>query len=314
MGRYIIRRLMALVPVLLVSAIVAFFITNLMPGNPVRLMLGDFATEDQVLEMTKALGYDQPLMVRFVIWAGNIMKGDLGQSIFLNMPVTSAMAERLEPTLLLAVAGMFFGIVIGIPLGMISALKHRTAVDKLCISVSLIGISVPSFFIAIVLILVFGVQLGWLPVAGYRSVSEVGLGVIPYLVLPGISLGLMQSGLIARMTRSAMLDVLSQNYIRTARSKGLKPMQINIIHALKNAMTPIITVVGFSLAALIGGTWIIETIFNIPGVGALAISAILRRDYPVIQGCMLFSVAVYLLVNLLVDIVYALVNPTIRYQ
>lgn len=314
MGRYIAKRLLALVPVLLVSAIIAFFITNLMPGDPVRLMLGDFATPEQVAEMTRALGYDQPLLVRFLIWAGNIVRGDLGTSIFLHTPVTEAMASRLEPTLLLAAAGMFFGVILGIPLGMLSAIRHRTVVDKLCISVSLVGISVPSFFIAIILILVFGVRLGWLPVAGYRPVSEVGWGVVSYLILPGISLGLMQSGLIARMTRSAMLDVLNQNYIRTARSKGLRPGRINIIHALKNAMTPIITVVGFSLAALIGGTWIIETIFNIPGIGALAISAILRRDYPVIQGCMLFSVAVYLLVNLLVDIVYALVNPMIRYQ
>lgn len=314
MGKYIFRRLLALVPVLIISAVIAFFVTNLMPGNPVRLMLGDFATEEQVQQMTQALGYDKPLVIRFFIWAGNIVQGNLGQSIFLNIPVTTAIAQRLEPTLLLAVAGMFFGILIGIPLGMLSAIHHRTIVDKLCISVSLLGISIPSFFIAIILILLFGVYFEWFPVAGYQPVSEVGLGVIRFLVLPGVSLGLMQSGLIARMTRSAMLDVLNQNYIRTARSKGLLPSQINLIHALKNAMTPIITVIGFSLAALIGGTWIIETIFNIPGIGALAISAILRRDYPVIQGCLLFSVAVYLLVNLLVDIVYAWVNPTIRYQ
>lgn len=314
MGKYIFRRLLALIPVLIISAIIAFFVTNLMPGNPVRLMLGDFATEEQVLEMTQALGYDKPLLVRFFIWAGHIVQGDLGRSIFLHIPVTTAIAQRLEPTLLLAAAGMFFGVLIGIPLGMLSAIHHRTVVDKLCISVSLLGISIPSFFIAIVLILVFGVYFDWLPVAGYQPISEAGIGVVRYLILPGISLGLMQSGLIARMTRSAMLDVLNQNYIRTARSKGLLPMQINFIHALKNAMTPIITVIGFSLAALIGGTWIIETIFNIPGIGALAISAILRRDYPVIQGCLLFSVAVYLLVNLLVDILYAWVNPTIRYQ
>lgn len=314
MGKYIFRRLLALIPVLIISAIIAFFVTNLMPGNPVRLMLGDFATEEQVLAMTQALGYDKPLLARFFIWAGHIIQGDLGQSIFLHIPVTTAMAQRLEPTLLLAAAGMFFGILIGIPLGMLSAIHHRTVVDKLCISVSLLGISIPSFFIAIVLILVFGVYFDWFPVAGYQSISEAGIGVVRYLVLPGISLGLMQSGLIARMTRSAMLDVLNQNYIRTARSKGLLPTQINFIHALKNAMTPIITVIGFSLAALIGGTWIIETIFNIPGIGALAISAILHRDYPVIQGCLLFSVAVYLLVNLLVDILYAWVNPTIRYQ
>lgn len=314
MAKYIFKRLLALLPVVIVSAVVAFFVTNLMPGNPVRLMLGDFATEEQVAEMTEALGYDQPLLVRFVLWLGRIIQGDLGQSIFLHVSVVEAIAQRLEPTLLLAAAGMFFGLLLGIPLGMLSAIRHRSVTDKLCISASLIGISVPSFFIAIVLILVFGVKLRWFPVAGYRSIADVGFGVVEYLVLPGISLGLMQSGLIARMTRSAMLDVLNQNYIRTARSKGLLPLQINVIHALKNAMTPVMTVIGFSLASLLGGTWIIETVFNIPGVGALAISAILRRDYPVIQGCMLFSVVVYLLVNLLVDIIYALVNPAIRYQ
>lgn len=314
MVRYILRRLGALIPVLIVSAVIAFFVTNLMPGDPVRLMLGDFATEEQVEQMRVSLGYDKPLVVRFFLWAGRVMQGDLGESIFLHMPVTSAIGERLEPTLLLAVVGMFFGVLIGIPLGVLSAIYHKTAVDKACIAVSLLGISVPSFFIAIVFILIFGVHFHWFPVAGYAYVADVGLGVVRYLVLPGISLGLMQSGLIARMTRSAMLDVLKQNYIRTARSKGLLPLQIYIQHGLRNAMTPVITVIGFSLAALIGGTWIIETVFNIPGIGALAISAILRRDYPLIQGCLLFSVAVYLVVNLLVDIVYALVNPMIRYE
>lgn len=314
MAKYILKRLLALIPVLMVSAVVAFFVTNMMPGDPVRLMLGDFATEKQVAEMTVALGFDQPIWVRFALWVERIVQGDLGESLFLHTSVTEAIASRLEPTLLLAAAGMFFGILLGVPLGILSAIKHRTAVDQLCISVALIGISVPSFFIAIVLILVFGVKLAWLPVAGYRPIAEVGWGVLKYLVLPGISLGLMQSGLIARMTRSAMLDVLNQNYIRTARSKGLLQYQVIFIHALKNAMPPIVTVIGFSLAGLLGGTWIIETVFNIPGVGAMAIGAILRRDYPVIQGCMLLTVLIYLVVNLLVDIVYAIINPNVRYE
>lgn len=314
MGRYILKRLMMLIPVLLIAGVAAFFVTNLMPGDPVRLMLGDFATEQQVAEMTARLGFDKPLYIRFFIWAGNVLKGDFGSSIFLDTSVTNAIISRLEPTMLLAVTGLFFGLIIGIPLGMVSALKKDTLLDKLSIGISLIGISIPSFFIAIVLIMFFGVFLRILPVSGYVPVSRSGFGVIKYLVLPGFSLGLMQSGLIARMTRSAMLDVLSQNYIRTARAKGLRWPRINFIHALKNAMAPVITVIGFSLAALMGGTWIIETVFNIPGVGALAINSILRRDYAVIQGCMLFSVVLYILVNLLVDIIYALINPAIRYD
>ena len=312
MGKYIFRRLLALIPVLLVAALAAFFITNLMPGDPVRLMLGDFATDEQIAEMTARLGFDKPLMVRFFLWVGRIIRGDLGDSIFLSVPVTHAIASRLEPTMLLAATGLMFGLLLGIPLGVLSAVRQGKLADKLSIGISLFGISVPSFFIAIVFVLLFGVTLKWFPVAGYKPVHEVGFGVMKYLFMPGLSIGLMQSGLIARMTRSAMLDVLHRDYIRTARAKGLAPVRVVFIHAMKNAMSPIITVVGFSLAALLGGTWIIETVFNIPGVGALAISSILKRDYAVIQGCMLFSVLLYLIVNLLVDIIYGLIDPQLR--
>jgi len=312
MGKYILKRLMALIPVLIVAALAAFFITNLMPGDPVRLMLGDFATDEQIAEMTERLGFDKPLLVRFFLWAGRMIRGDLGDSIFLSVPVTHAIASRLEPTLLLAAVGLLFGLLIGIPLGVVSAVRQGKLADKLAIGASLFGISVPSFFIAIVFVMLFGVTLKLFPVAGYRPVGEVGFGVLRYLFLPGLSIGLMQSGLIARMTRSAMLDVMSKEYIRTARAKGLAPARIVLIHALKNAASPIVTVVGFSLAALLGGTWIIETVFNIPGVGALAISSILKRDYAVIQGCMLFSVLLYLSVNLVVDIVYGIIDPKVR--
>lgn len=314
MARYMLRRVLALLPVLLITAIIAFFITNWMPGDPVRLMLGEFATEEQVLAMREALGYDQALPVRFVLWLKDILSGNLGESIFMRRPVVALIVERLEPTLLLAVVGMVVGVGIGLPLGLLSAMRQGRWQDRLGIGFSLIGISVPSFFIAIVLILVFGVHLGWLPVAGYVPLARSGIGVVQYLLLPGISLGLMQCGLIARMTRSAMLDVLQEDYIRTARGKGLSEQRVYLVHALRNALNPIMTVIGFSLAALIGGTWIIETVFNIPGVGHLAITAILRRDYPLIQGCLLFSVVVYILVNLLIDVCYALLNPRIRYR
>ncbi|MEI7557121.1 ABC transporter permease [Candidatus Chlorohelix sp.] len=314
MLNYISKRLLALIPVIIISAIIAFFITNIMPGDPVRLMVGDFATEKQVAEMRTKLGLDRPIYERFGGWLGNVAKGDLGESLFLHEPVTKAIFDRLEPTLLLAVVGMFFGIVIGIPLGIIAAMKHRTIFDQLAISTSLIGMTIPSFFIAIILILVFGVNLQWFPVAGYEPYSKAGFGVIRFLVMPGFAIGLMQSALIARMTRSAMLDVLGQDYIRTARAKGLSEFKVILPHAFKNSLNPIVTVIGFSLATLLGGTWIIETVFNIPGVGALAIKAILNRDYPLIQGSLIFTVVIYLLVNLLVDISYSFINPYIKYK
>lgn len=314
MIRYFFRRLLLLLPVLLVVAVVAFIITNIIPGDPVRLMMGDFATQEQILEMEQKLGFDQPVHVRFGNWLQNIIRGDLGESLFLQIPVTRAIISRLEPTIMLAMFGQLLGILIGIPLGVIAAVKHKTIADQSAIAISLAGISIPSFWLAIMLMLVFAVNLGWFPTSGYRPISEVGLGVIRYLVLPGFSLGFMQSALLARMTRSAMLDVLRQDYIRTARAKGLPEKTIIIRHALKNAMIPIITVLGFSMATLLGGTWIIETIYNIHGTGSLAINAILRRDYPVIQGSMIFVALIYVIVNLLVDLSYALINPRVRYR
>jgi peptide/nickel transport system permease protein len=314
MLNYIIRRVLLIIPVLCIMALITFFITYVLPGDPVRLMLGDFATEDQIRELEVKLGYDQPLYVQFGFWLRNILRGDLGQSLFLRMPVTKAISQRVEPTLLLAVFGILFGTLTGIPLGVIAAIKHRSWVDQLAISTSLIGITVPNFFLALLLMLVFGVWLRVLPVAGYRPISQVGFGAIRYLVLPGVSIGFMQTGSIARMTRSAMLDVLRQDYIRTARAKGLAEKVVIARHALKNSLIPVVTVIGFSLAMLLGGTWIAETVFAIPGTGALAITSIMRRDFPVIQGSMIFVALIYMLVNLVVDISYAYLNPRIKYQ
>ncbi|BBI35912.1 ABC di/oligopeptide transporter inner membrane subunit [Cohnella abietis] len=303
-----------MIPIIFICAVIGFFITNLMPGDPVRVMVGEFASEKQVQEMSERLGLDKPIQMRFVMWLQNVMQGDLGDSLYYQTPVTEAIVSRLEPTLLLATVGLFFGVVMGVSLGIIAAVKHRTVVDQSAMVVSVFGVSIPSFFIAIVLILVFGVKLQWLPVAGYEPIAKTGFGVIKYLLLPGFSLGLIQSGLIARTTRSAMLNVLNQNYIRTAYAKGIPKYKVILVHALKNALSPIVTVIGFSLALLLGGTWIIETIFNIPGTGALAITAISRRDYPIIQGCMLFSTLIYLIVNFLVDISYSFFNPTVKYK
>lgn len=303
-----------LIPVLCIIALITFFVTYVLPGDPVILMLGDFATEDQILELEQKLGYDKPIYVQFVFWLKNIIRGDLGESLFLRMPVTKAIISRIEPTFLLAIFGITFGTLTGIPLGVVAAVKHRSWVDQLAITTSLIGITIPNFFLALLLILVFGVKLRLLPVAGYRPISEVGFGVIRYLILPGLSIGFMQSGSIARMTRSAMLDVLKQDYIRTARAKGLAEKLVISRHALKNSLIPVVTVLGFNLAMLIGGTWIAETMFTIPGTGALAITSIIRRDFPIIQGSMIFVAVVYMLVNLMVDISYAYLNPRIKYH
>jgi len=311
---YVIRRILLIIPVLCIMALITFFITFVMPGDPIRLILGDFATEEQIQELEQKLGYDKPIYVQFVNWSSNIVRGDLGDSHFLRMPVTKAIIERAEPTFFLALGGILIGIVVGIPLGVVAAIRHRTWVDQVSITVSLLGITIPNFFLALLLILIFGVWLRVLPVAGYKPVSEVGFGVIRYLILPWVSIGLMQSGSIARMTRSAMLDVLQQDYIRTARAKGLTEKTVIARHALKNAFIPVATVIGFSLAMLLGGTWIAETVFAIPGTGQLAIMSIMRRDFPVIQGSMIFVALVYLIVNLAVDISYAYLNPRIKYR
>lgn len=311
---YAIRRILLIIPVLCIMALITFFITFVLPGDPVRLILGDFATEDQIQELEQKLGYNKPIYVQFINWSNNIVRGDLGDSLFLRMPVTKAIIERAEPTFFLALGGILIGIIVGIPLGIIAAIRHRTWVDQVSITISLIGITIPNFFLALLLILIFGVWLRVLPVAGYKPVSEVGFGVIRYLILPCVSIGLMQRGSIARMTRSAMLDVLQQDYIRTARAKGLAEKTVIARHALKNAFIPVATVIGFSLAMLLGGTWIAETVFAIPGTGQLAITSIMRRDFPVIQGSMIFVAIVYLIVNLVVDISYAYLNPRIKYS
>lgn len=313
MHRYIAKRIIKSIPVLIIVALVSFFVTHLMPGEPVRMILGNYASQEQVLQLQQQLNLDKPLYVQFMIWVKQLLHGDLGDSLFWHMPVTTAILSRLEPTLMLAAVGQIIGIMIGIPLGIFAAINHRKLADQVSIGVSLVGISIPSFWVALMLILLFGVKLRWFPVSGYQSFVDVGTGVFRYLVLPGITLGLMQSGLIARMTRSAMLDVLKQDYIRTARAKGLRETIVVTKHALKNALPPIITVIGFSMAVLLGGTWVVETVFNIPGTGSMAINAIMRRDYPLIQGSMIFVAVIYVMVNLLVDVIYALINPRIRY-
>jgi len=312
MGQYVLKRLLAAIPVLAVVAVTAFFITNVTPGDPVRLIVGDFATEAEVAQMRAKLGLDQPLPIRFGLWLQRVVRGDLGTSLFLQMPVTHALVQRLEPTILLALSGQFLGVLLGIPLGTAAAMHHRKLIDAGAIVASLAGISIPSFLMATLLVSVFGVQMGWFPVAGYRFFSEVGFGAVYYLVLPALTLGLMQMAILARMTRSAVLEVLHQDFVRTARAKGVPRTSVMLKHVLRNAAVPIVTVFGLSFAALLGGTWIVESVFAIPGTGSLAVTAILRRDYPVIQGTILFAAGIYVFINLIIDISYAAFDPRLR--
>lgn len=314
MRNYIIKRILLLIPIIFIVAIIAFFITNLMPGDPVRVILGNMASEAEVLRLEKSLGFDQPLLIRFFKWFTAILKGDFGNSLYLNAPVSEILLKRLEPTFLIAVFAEITGITAGVLLGILAAAKHQKILDQLSITFSLLGISIPSFWLALILMFFFSVKLGWFPVSGYEKIAEAGFGSFKYLVLPAVTLAFMQAGIIARMTRSAMLETLSQDYIRTAKSKGLAAKKVIFKHALKNSMLPVITVIGHNFAILLGGTWIVETIFVIPGTGFMAINAIMRRDIPVIQASIIFVAIIYVSLNLLVDLSYAFLNPKIRYN
>jgi peptide/nickel transport system permease protein len=311
---YLLRRVLAVVPVMLVVATVTFVLLHLAPGDPASVIAGPDATPDSVERLRRQLGLDEPLPAQLLHWYGRLLRGDLGDSIFLRRPVTEAIVERLEPTLLLTSWATLIAVLIGVPAGIVSARYHNSAVDQSFMGLALIGLSVPNFLLGLVMILVFGVWLRWLPVAGYVSL-DLGLwDNLRSLLMPSISLGLVQSALIARITRSSMLDVLREQYILASRAKGLAERAVVYKHALKNAIIPTLTVIGITFAILVGGAVVIETVFNIPGLGRLIISAVLRRDYPVIQGVVLIIAVTYTLINLLVDLVYLTLDPRIRYQ
>lgn len=311
---YLLRRLLAVVPVMLVVATVAFVLIHLAPGDPASVIAGPYATEEDIARLHHQLGLDQPLPLQLVKWYGRLLAGDLGDSIFLRRPVIEAIAERLEPTLLLTGWAILIAVLIGVPAGVLSARYHNSALDQSFMALALVGLSVPSFLLGLLMILVFGVWLNWLPVAGYVPLESGLWPNLRSLLMPAVSLGLVQSALIARITRSSMLDVLREQYILASRSKGLGERAVVYKHALKNAIIPTLTVIGITLAILIGGAVVIETVFNIPGLGRLIISAVLRRDYPVIQGVVLLIAVAYTLVNLLVDLAYLTLDPRIRYQ
>jgi len=313
MTRYVIQRLLATVPVLVLIAMITFGILHLAPGDPVAVLLGDEATAEEVAQMRTKMGLDRPIYVQFGLWFFQVLQGDLGKSVFSGQPVIEAILERLEPTLALAVFSAILAVLIAIPLGVLAAWRANTWVDRLAMVLSVLGFSIPSFWLGINLIFAFGVQFRLLPVMGYASLSE-GLGpFVKHLILPTLTLGLIHAALIARMTRASMLEILREDYIRTARAKGLKERPVLIRHALRNAAISIITIVGLSFAGLVAGVVVTETVFAIPGVGRLVVDAVLHRDYPIIQGAILLVGSLYVFINLAVDLLYTYFDPRVKY-
>jgi peptide/nickel transport system permease protein len=313
MVAFIARRLGSTVVVMAIVGVFVFLLLHLSPGDPAAIIAGDNASPEQIAGIRRRLGLDDPLPVQFLRWSGAVLQGDLGISIFSNEPVLKLVGQRLEPTVSLAATTLVVAVVIAVSFGVLAAWKAGSLIDRALMVVSVLGFSVPVFVVGYLLIYVFSIHLRWLPVQGYAPIAD---GVWPWLerlILPSIALGLAYVALIARMTRTSMLEVLSEDYIRTARAKGVAPRPMLMKHALKNAGVPIVTVIGIGIALLIGGVVITETVFNIPGIGRLVVDAISKRDYPIIQGVILLFSGVYVVVNLLVDLSYTLIDPRIRY-
>ena len=313
MFAYAIRRIVATIPVMAVVALFVFSLLYISPGDPAAVIAGDQATPQDVERIRASLGLDRPYLVRFGEWVWNIVRGDLGTSIFTNLPVSTMIAQRIEPTLSLMVITLFLAIGIAVPMGVVAAWKQGTWIDRAVMGFAVLGFSVPVFVVGYLLAYVFALELDWLPVQGYTPFSRGAWPWFQNLILPAVALGGVYIALIARITRATMLEVLQQDYIRTARAKGVGQSGILFLHALKNAAVPIVTVVGIGVALLIGGAVVTESVFAIPGLGRLTVDAILRRDYPVIQGVILLFSFLYVLVNLLIDLLYTLFDPRIRY-
>ncbi|MES2937201.1 MAG: ABC transporter permease [Pseudomonadota bacterium] len=309
---YLLRRLAATLPVMAVVAVVVFLLIHLSPGDPAALIAGDFATTDDIARLRVALGLDQPLWRQFALWLGRILTGDFGTSIFTQVPVTRLLAQRLEPTLSIALITMAIALALSVPLGTLAAHRAGSWVDRAVMLFAVLAFSVPVFLVGYLLIYGFAIQLGWFPVQGYVRISEGVGGWLRSLTLPCLNLALLYMALLTRMTRATVLEVLQEDYIRTARAKGLGVLAV-LGHALRNAAVPIATTAGVGIALLIGGVVVTETVFAIPGVGRLVIDSVQRHDYPVIQSVLLLSAGVYVLINLLIDLSYRLFDPRIRY-
>lgn len=312
MVSFIIRRLVSMIPVMLMVATGVFLLLKLTPGDPVGVILGPDATEERRQALRDDLGLNDPLILQYVRWLGDAARGDLGDSLFLNQPVLTSLWERAEPTLVLTLLSTVVALSIGLPTGILAAQNRGKWLDMGSMGIAILGISMPTFWLGLNLILIFAVALRWLPVAGYAPLSEGLWESLRYMILPAITLGVAQAALLARMTRSMMLDVLSAEYVRVARAKGLRERRVVYFHALRNALIPLINVAGLIFAALLGGAVVTEQIFNIPGIGRLLIQAVGRRDVPLVQGTVLVIAAIYVLVNLIVDIISAVLDPRLR--
>jgi peptide/nickel transport system permease protein len=315
MVSYLARRLISIIPILLIVGVVVFFIMRAIPGDPAQALLGADATPAELSDMREKLGLNEPVMVQFVKWASSMIRGDFGVSIMYREPVLTVIGRRVEPTFLLLIMSMIQATFFGIALGIIAAINRNKLLDKLCMAISIVGVSLPAFWLGLMLILVFAVKLSLFPALGFVPMSEGGLwNTLSYLVLPSFALGIARAGSIARMTRSSMLDVLNNDYVRTARSKGLKESIVIRRHTLKNAMAPILTQLGITFAHLAGGAVVVETVFNIPGIGRLTFDSIGRRDYPTIQGNIICIALVYILINIVVDLCYKIFDPRIEFN
>jgi peptide/nickel transport system permease protein len=313
MAGYILRRIAATVPVMLIVAVLVFLMLRLTPGDPAAVIAGDNANAEQIAAIRSRLGLDQPIVVQFFIWFGQILHGDFGESFFFKKTVAELIASRLEPTLALSLSTILIAVVVAVPLGVLAAYKQGTAIDKIVMGFSVLGFSVPVFVIGYSLIYLFAIELNWFPVQGYQRIADGFGGFLQRLILPSLTLSVIYIALIARMTRTSVLDVMGEDYIRTARAKGQVERKVLFNHALRNAAVPIVTVIGLGVALLIGGVVVTESVFTIPGIGRLTVDAVLARDYPTIQAVILLFSLVYVLINLLVDLAYRVFDPRIRY-
>jgi peptide/nickel transport system permease protein len=313
MAGFIVRRLLSTLPVLLIVAVLVFLMLRLTPGDPAAILAGDAANSEQIAAIRASLGLDRSLPVQFVIWLGSLLQGELGQSYFYKMQVTTLIGQRLEPTFALATLTILFAIAVSIPLGVVAAWRFGGWFDRALMGFSVLGFSVPVFVLAYILIWIVSLQLGWFPVQGYRRIADGFWPFLHHLILPALTLSVIYIALIARVTRASVLEALGEDYIRTARAKGLPEVRVLVRHALANAAVPIATVIGIGIAILIGGVVVTESVYAIPGLGRLTVDAVLARDFPTIQGVILFFSFVYVLVNLLIDLSYVFLDPRIRY-
>ncbi|MGK8641292.1 ABC transporter permease [Brucella anthropi] len=313
MVRYILQRFVGMAVVMFLVVTIVFVIVRVTPGDPAAVMLGPDASAQDIADLRARLGLDQSLVIQYFYYIGQLLKGDLGQSIFLNMPVGAALLDRAEPTFFLTVLSLLIACIIALPVGVYAAYRRGSFVDQAATTVAMLAASIPSFWLGLILMQFFAVRLNLFPVSGYGGPGSSFIDRMYHLILPAIALGLVSSALILRFTRASMLDVLGDDYIRTARAMGLIERRVIMKHALKNALIPILTVVGLTAAVLISGAVVTETVFGLPGVGNLVVSAVLRRDYPVIQGALLVIAGLYVLINFIIDMLYLFVDPRVRY-